>query len=223
MNCFLGSFAAFLFLSLPPSRGKVPPKGADEGALLRAVTFLAGALSFDARGFRRPAASACRARRLGAPQVILQGFALRGEVLSQRWESTQRIAGGRLRMGTDVPIFALPPVPHYGGRVLVRLCNISGAQNLSGFLRFIPGHWALSAAKFVPGAVFGLRLSLPSQLSQCVYRRRGVHCAPVKPSTSQGEGGTRSVTDEGASWLAQPPAGAPGAPLRKTGSVPVIL
>ena len=112
-------------------------------------------------------------------------------------------------MGTDVPIFALPPVPHYGGRVLVRLCNISGAQNLSGFLRFIPGHWALSAAKFVPGAVFGLRLSLPSQLSQCVYRRRGVHCAPVKPSTSQGEGGTRSVTDEGASWIAQPPGGSP--------------
>ena len=53
-------------------------------------------------------------------------------------------------MGTDVPIFALPPVPHYGGRVLVRLCNISGAQNLSGFLRFIPGHWALVFPKLWP-------------------------------------------------------------------------
>ena len=53
-------------------------------------------------------------------------------------------------MGTDVPIFALPPVPHYGGRVLVRLCNVSGAQNLSGFLRFIPGHWALVFPKLWP-------------------------------------------------------------------------
>ena len=70
-------------------------------------------------------------------------------------------------MGTDVPIFALPPVPHYVGRVLVRLCNVSGAQNLSGFLRFIPGHWALSAAKFVPGAVFALRLGFLSQRSRC--------------------------------------------------------
>ena len=41
-------------------------------------------------------------------------------------------------------IFALPPVPHYGGRVPEGLCVISGAQNLSGCLRFLPGHWALA-------------------------------------------------------------------------------
>ena len=74
-------------------------------------------------------------------------FALRGEFLSQRWERNQRIAGGRLRMGTDVPIFALPPVPHYGGRVPVEFCRISGAQNLSGFLQFRPAHWGLALQK----------------------------------------------------------------------------
>ena len=47
-------------------------------------------------------------------------------------------------------IFALPPVPHYGGRVPVRSCNISGAQNLSGFPRFLPGHWALGLQKLPP-------------------------------------------------------------------------
>ena len=33
------------------------------------------------------------------------------------------------------------------GRVPVKNCNISGAQNLSGFLHVIPGHWALSLQK----------------------------------------------------------------------------
>ena len=35
-----------------------------------------------------------------------------------------------------------PLEPHYGGRVLVRVCNISGAQNLSGFPQFNPANWA---------------------------------------------------------------------------------
>ncbi len=39
------------------------------------------------------------------------------------------------------------PGPHYGERVLVRSCNIFGAQNLSGFHRFIPGHRALGLQK----------------------------------------------------------------------------
>ena len=42
------------------------------------------------------------------------------------------------------------PGPHYGERVLVRFCNISGAQNLSGFPRFLPGHWALGLQKLPP-------------------------------------------------------------------------
>ena len=41
-------------------------------------------------------------------------------------------------------IFALPPAPHNGGRVPAGFCRITGAQNLSGFPRFLPGHWALT-------------------------------------------------------------------------------
>ena len=84
-------------------------------------------------------------------------------------------------MGTDVPIFALPPVPHYGGRVLVRLCNVSGAQNLSGFLRFIPGHWALVFPKLWP-------VRFPFRAWLCRAGDRGaVTCTP-EPSPSKGEG-----------------------------------
>ena len=40
-----------------------------------------------------------------------------------------------------------PPVPRYGGRVPVKNCKISGAQNLSGWSKFPPGHWALAFPK----------------------------------------------------------------------------
>ena len=43
----------------------------------------------------------------------------------------------------------LPPVPHYGGRVPAEFCSISGAQNLSGFPQFNPGHWALGLQKLL--------------------------------------------------------------------------
>ena len=59
----------------------MPPKGADEGAVIEPF------------------------------RLLQEGFALRGEVLSQRWESTQRIAGGRLRMDTSCPYSpTLPPL-----------------------------------------------------------------------------------------------------------------
>ena len=58
-----------------------------------------------------------------------------------------RIAGGRLRMGTNVPIFALPPVPRYGGRPPEKFSKVSGAQNLSDGSEFPPGHWALGVQK----------------------------------------------------------------------------
>ena len=41
----------------------------------------------------------------------------------------------------------LPPDPRYGGRIPVKVSSISGAQNLSGFLRLHPGHWALGLQK----------------------------------------------------------------------------
>ena len=58
-------------------------------------------------------------------------------------------------------IFALPPVPHYGGRVPEGLCVISGAQNLSGWSKFTPGHWALALQKFRVYAIPRLRLAMP--------------------------------------------------------------
>ena len=51
----------------------MPPKGADEGAVIEPF------------------------------RLLQEGFALRGEFLSQRWERNQRIAGGRLRMDTLCP------------------------------------------------------------------------------------------------------------------------
>ena len=54
---------------------------------------------------------------------------------------------GTAQNGHFVSIFALPPDPHYGGRVPVRMSKISGAQNLSGDLRFLPGRWALGLQK----------------------------------------------------------------------------
>ena len=99
---------------------------------------------------------------LGAPQVVLQGFALRGEVLSQmgKYPKDRR---GTPQGRTPFAMTAYPPVPHYGGRVPVRFCNISGAQNLSGFYHFIPAHWGLAEWKFKDVAIQLLRLVLPSR------------------------------------------------------------
>ena len=90
----------------------MPPKGADEGAVIEPF------------------------------RLLQEGFALRGEVLSQRWESTQRIAGGRVPAG---------------------FCSISGAQNLSGWSQFPPGHWALAGWKIAAAAIPRLRLAWPSR------------------------------------------------------------
>ena len=67
----------------------MPPKGADEGAVIEPF------------------------------RLLQEGFALRGEVLSQRWESTQRIAGGRLRMDTLCPYSPYPRSPITGDAYLL--------------------------------------------------------------------------------------------------------
>ncbi len=69
-----------------------------------------------------------------------------GEFLSQRWERNQRIAGGRLRMSaprsySPYPRSPITGVTPWAGQI------IFGAQNLSGFHRFIPGHRALGLQK----------------------------------------------------------------------------
>ena len=70
-----------------------------------------------------------------------EGFALRGEFLSQRWERNQRIAGGRLQRSTvPVLLVALPPGPHYGGYPLGQAESFRRAK--SGVLgyQFIRAH-----------------------------------------------------------------------------------
>ena len=92
----------------------------------------------------------------------------------------------------------LPPVPHYGGRIPVRSCNSSGAQNLSDFPPLLPAHWGLGKQKFqVPrlhfrawvcradgtGAVDGGRpKGLPYPNSEVLLKtRRGGACSSRGP------------------------------------------
>ena len=109
-------------------------------------------------GFRRPGGgqgSAISALRAALRAVALRNApagAVRGGFLSQRWERNQRIAGDaadglRLRYAPPRSIGPLSPAPLYEGRVPVRSCNSFGAQNLSGWSEFLPGHWALSSPK----------------------------------------------------------------------------
>ena len=56
----------------------------------------------------------------------------------------------------------LSPDPYYGSYPLSQ-AKISGAQNLSGFLRFLPGHWALGFWKIGVGAIPQPRLTLTGQ------------------------------------------------------------
>ena len=65
-----------------------------------------------------------------------------GEVLSQRWERTQRIAGDAAD-GHFVPIGPLTPGPPFTGVTPWVRQKISGAKNLSGGQRFLLGHRAL--------------------------------------------------------------------------------
>ena len=150
--------------SLPPG-GKVPPKGADEGAMIERFRSSQGDIS--------PPAG--------------------GEFLSQRWERNQRIAGGRGRRALRAHRTAYPRSPITGVTPLAWRW-ISGAQNLSGWSKFPPGHWALGVQKFRTNAVPQPRLALPSQRSRSVFRRRGglwppagAHSAPLRKNESASE------------------------------------
>src|SRR5699024_536431 len=95
-----------------------------------------------------------------------------GEFLSQRWERNQRIAGGRGRRALRAHRTAYPRSPITGVTPLAWRW-IFGAQNLSGWSKFPPGHWALGVQKFRTNAVPQPRLALPNQRSRSIFRRRG--------------------------------------------------
>ena len=93
-----------------------------------------------------------------------------GEVLSQRWESTQRIAGGRGRRALRAHRTAYPRAPVYGGYPLGQTENFR--REKSEWRSAIPsGPPGPGFAKFRIVAVPELRLALPSQRSRCKSRR----------------------------------------------------
>ena len=73
--------------------------------------------------------------------------------------------GGRnRRFGRASRLHASRPLePPFTGVTPWTRQNISGAQNLSGWSQFPPGHWALAVWKIEAGAVPHLRLAWPSQ------------------------------------------------------------
>ena len=74
-----------------------------------------------------------------------------GEFLSARAERNQRAAKGWAQSaGTALPPLPPcrpPPGPPFTGVTPWTRQNISGAQNLSGWSKFPPGHWALGLQK----------------------------------------------------------------------------
>ena len=75
-----------------------------------------------------------------------------GEFLSARAERNQRAAKGWAQLaGTALPPLppcCPPPGPPFTGVTPWARQEISGAQNLSGWSEFPPGHWALGLQKF---------------------------------------------------------------------------
>ena len=139
MNAALnwGLLSQGIFLSLPPGgEGGWPSGQTDEGTIF-------APLCLDKSG------------RAGPAPPLLSGFFLemrRGFRPAGRVSFPAMGKKPKDRRGTApdehfVLIVAFPPGPHYGGRIPIRFYNISGAQNLSGFLRLHPGHWALGLQK----------------------------------------------------------------------------
>ena len=131
----------------PPSDQCVGP-GAVLVSYFQEGSFAAfwGSGSLDAERFRRHLRAKSRPSGGCAPKRACGRSRRRGTFPAMgKYPKDRR---GTAQNGHFVSIFALPPDPHYGGRVLVRFCKISGAQNLSGWCLSLPGHWALGLHKF---------------------------------------------------------------------------
>ena len=77
---------------------------------------------------------------------------------------------GTAQDGHSVSIFALPPVPHYGGYPLGQAEHFRRAKS-EWQSKFPPAHWGLTLWKISSGAVPQPRLALPNQRSRCVSWR----------------------------------------------------
>ncbi len=94
-------------------------------------------------------------------------------------EKEPKDAGGRRRGELRSPMTAFPQAPITGVIPWGRQ-GISGAQNLSGGLRFPPGPLGPGFPKIAFGAIQILRLALPNQRYWCWIRRRGDPCGRPK-------------------------------------------
>ena len=119
-------------------------------------------------------------------------------------------------MGTNVPIFALPPVPHYGGYPLSQAKYFRRAK--SEWSLAIPSGptGALGLQKFRVYAIPQLRLALPSQRYRCRIRRRGDPCGRLQAFPFEGGQVPPKGADEG-DLLACPRREPQGAPLPRHG------
>ena len=120
-------------------------------------------------------------------------------------------------MGTNVPIFALPPVPHYGGYPLSQAKYFRRAK--SEWSLAIPSGptGALGLQKFRVYGIPRLRLALPSQRYRCRIRRRGDPCGRPQAFPLQGGRCPRRGRMRVTSWrLRQFPAGGPRASPTQT-------
>ena len=104
-------------------------------------------------------------------------------------------------------IFALPPVPHYGGYPLSQAKYFRRAK--SEWSLAIPSGptGALGLQKFRVYAIPRLRLALPSQRYRCRIRRRGDPCGRPQAFPLQGGRCPRRGRMRVTSWLA--PGGSP--------------
>ena len=143
--------------SLPPG-GKVPPKGADEGAPLKA---------FPLGGRWHGEAVTDEGAMIEKFRSLQGSFAApaASDFLDAQKVTKKAPGGGRnRRFGRASRLHASRPLePPFTGVTPWTRQNISGAQNLSGWSQFPPGHWALGLWKIGAGAAPFLRLALPSQ------------------------------------------------------------
>ena len=128
----------------------------------------------------------CRGGTLGRPPPLFIPFRECGEDFAAPAASYFAHGGkvtktppGTAQDGHFVSIFAFPRTPFTRVTPLGGQCP-SGAQNLSGFPRFPPGHWALGVQK-LPLVRFSFRAWVSEPMWPGGYRRRGGYQPPATP------------------------------------------
>ncbi len=88
------------------------------------------------------------------------------------WKRNQKTPGGRLKMDTSCPYSPSPWTPHYGGYPLGRAEHFRRTKS-EWRSAIQSGPLGPGCAKISIGAVPILRLPVPNQRSDSVFRRRG--------------------------------------------------